>query len=138
MDLLSLSKSKAEKWLQSSTIDSATKEEVKKLLADSNPKNLIDSFYKELEFGTGARRVAGERRRRGVRGRVGGRGGGAARGDDGHPRRARGRGADLPRVRGGRRGRGAVGGRAAARVRAPPIHPRESQDRGHHTNSHGG
>jgi phosphoglucomutase len=56
MDLLSISKSKAEKWLQSSTIDSSTKEEVKKLLADSNPKNLIDSFYKELEFGTGGLR----------------------------------------------------------------------------------
>ncbi len=56
MDLLSISKSKAEKWLQSGTIDSSTKEEVKKLLTDSNPKNLIDSFYKELEFGTGGLR----------------------------------------------------------------------------------
>ncbi len=56
MDLLSISRGKAEKWLQSSTIDSSTKEEVKKLLADSNPKNLIDSFYKELEFGTGGLR----------------------------------------------------------------------------------
>ncbi|MFN8887189.1 MAG: phospho-sugar mutase, partial [Cyclobacteriaceae bacterium] len=56
MDLLSISRSKAEKWLQSSTIDSTTKEEVKKLLTDSNPKNLIDSFYKELEFGTGGLR----------------------------------------------------------------------------------
>jgi len=56
MDLLSISKSKAEKWLQSSTIDSYTKEEVKKLLADSNLKNLVDSFYKELEFGTGGLR----------------------------------------------------------------------------------
>lgn len=56
MDFLNIARNKSEKWLQSSTIDSATKEEVKKLLADSNPKNLIDSFYKELEFGTGGLR----------------------------------------------------------------------------------
>lgn len=56
MDLLAQSKEKAEKWLNSSAIDDATKQEIHKLLADSNTKNLIDSFYKELEFGTGGLR----------------------------------------------------------------------------------
>ncbi len=56
MDLLQQSKSKAAHWLSSTTIDSQSKEEIKKLLADSNTKNLIDSFYKNLEFGTGGLR----------------------------------------------------------------------------------
>lgn len=56
MDLLQQSKQKAERWLNSSAIDASSKEEIKKLLADSNPKNLIDSFYKDLEFGTGGLR----------------------------------------------------------------------------------
>ena len=56
MDLLAQSKEKAEKWLNSSAIDDATKQEIHKLLSDSNTKNLIDSFYKELEFGTGGLR----------------------------------------------------------------------------------
>ena len=56
MDLLNQSKAKAEKWLNSSVIDPSSKEEIKKLLSDPNPKNLIDSFYKELEFGTGGLR----------------------------------------------------------------------------------
>ncbi len=56
MDLLAQSKEKAAKWLNSSAIDDATKQEINKLLADSNTKNLIDSFYKELEFGTGGLR----------------------------------------------------------------------------------
>lgn len=56
MDLLQQSKQKAERWLSSTVIDNASKEEIKKLLADSNTKNLIDSFYKDLEFGTGGLR----------------------------------------------------------------------------------
>lgn len=56
MDLLNQSKAKAEKWLSSSVIDQSYKEKIKKLLSDPNPKNLIDSFYKELEFGTGGLR----------------------------------------------------------------------------------
>jgi phosphoglucomutase len=56
MDLLNQSIAKAEKWLQSASVDDASKTEIKKLLTDSNPKNLIDSFYKELEFGTGGLR----------------------------------------------------------------------------------
>jgi phosphoglucomutase len=56
MDLLSQSKAKAEKWLSSSVIDQTTKEQIKKLLSSSDSKNLIDSFYRELEFGTGGLR----------------------------------------------------------------------------------
>lgn len=56
MDLLQQSKQKAAHWLNSTVIDAASKEEIKNLLADSNPKNLIDSFYKDLEFGTGGLR----------------------------------------------------------------------------------
>jgi phosphoglucomutase len=56
MDLLAQSKEKAAKWLQSPAVDETTKKEINKLLADSNTKNLIDSFYKELEFGTGGLR----------------------------------------------------------------------------------
>ncbi|MCX8491167.1 MAG: phospho-sugar mutase [Cyclobacteriaceae bacterium] len=56
MDLLGQSKEKAAKWLLSPAVDDATKQEINKLLADSNTKNLIDSFYKELEFGTGGLR----------------------------------------------------------------------------------
>ncbi len=56
MDLLSQSKAKAEKWLSSSSIDPSSKEEINKLLADPDTKNLINSFYKELEFGTGGLR----------------------------------------------------------------------------------
>lgn len=56
MDLLQQSKQKAAHWLNSTVIDAASKEEINNLLADSNPKNLIDSFYKDLEFGTGGLR----------------------------------------------------------------------------------
>jgi len=54
-DLLQQSKTKANEWLNSN-IDDAAKQEIRKLLADENPKNLIDSFYKSLEFGTGGLR----------------------------------------------------------------------------------
>jgi phosphoglucomutase len=56
MDLLQQSKQKAERWLSSTVIDNHSKEEIKKLLGDSNTKHLIDSFYKDLEFGTGGLR----------------------------------------------------------------------------------
>lgn len=53
--LLELSKSKANEWLNGD-IDETTKADIRKLLANSNPKELIDSFYKSLEFGTGGLR----------------------------------------------------------------------------------
>jgi phosphoglucomutase len=54
--LLELVKSKAQSWLDSPVIDDNTKKEVEKLLAKDDPKELIDSFYKDLEFGTGGLR----------------------------------------------------------------------------------
>ncbi|MEO7988858.1 MAG: phospho-sugar mutase [Chryseolinea sp.] len=55
-DLLKLVQTKAQSWLDSNTIDDATKAEVKSLLAKEDSKELIDSFYKDLEFGTGGLR----------------------------------------------------------------------------------
>ncbi|MBS1680459.1 MAG: phospho-sugar mutase [Bacteroidetes bacterium] len=55
MSLYEKAKARAEHWLNS-TIDDATKEEVKKLLSSPDHKLLTDSFYKDLEFGTGGLR----------------------------------------------------------------------------------
>jgi phosphoglucomutase len=55
MDLLAQSKSKAQEWLNSN-IDQESKDQVKALLAKSDPKELIDSFYQTLAFGTGGLR----------------------------------------------------------------------------------
>src|SRR5690606_17379478 len=51
-----LVQSKAQSWLNSSVIDDATKTQVQALLSKSDSKELIDSFYKDLEFGTGGLR----------------------------------------------------------------------------------
>lgn len=55
LDLLTQSKTKAEEWLHSN-IDPESKKQVQALLAKEDPKKLIDSFYKNLEFGTGGLR----------------------------------------------------------------------------------
>lgn len=55
-DLLSNSKSAANNWLASNVMDETSKEKIKQLLNQENPKELIDSFYKNLEFGTGGLR----------------------------------------------------------------------------------
>jgi phosphoglucomutase len=55
-ELLQLVQSKAQSWLNSPAIDDATKSEVKALLSRSDSKELIDNFYKDLEFGTGGLR----------------------------------------------------------------------------------
>jgi phosphoglucomutase len=44
-----------DKWLNGS-FDDETKNEIKKLIADKNEIELTDSFYKDLEFGTGGLR----------------------------------------------------------------------------------
>src|SRR5688500_18145869 len=54
--LLEQVQSKAKTWLDSSVIDTPTKELVKSLLTQQDPKELIDNFYKDLEFGTGGLR----------------------------------------------------------------------------------
>jgi len=56
MDLLSQSKNRAQAWLTSSVIDEDSKMSIRKLLENADPKQLIDSFYKDLEFGTGGLR----------------------------------------------------------------------------------
>jgi len=48
-------KNKAKIWLQEN-IDPEIKEEVKELLKPENEKELIEAFYKDLEFGTGGLR----------------------------------------------------------------------------------
>ncbi|MBN2275390.1 MAG: phospho-sugar mutase [Bacteroidales bacterium] len=53
-DLLREVKSKAQAWLEGN-YDAETKKQIRKLL-DSNEKELIESFYRDLEFGTGGLR----------------------------------------------------------------------------------
>ena len=55
-DLIQQVKGKAQQWLDSPVIDSDTKQKVKALLENSDTKELIDNFYKDLEFGTGGLR----------------------------------------------------------------------------------
>lgn len=55
-ELLNLATQRANAWLQSPAIDPKTKVEIENLLHQDNPKLLIDSFYKDLEFGTGGLR----------------------------------------------------------------------------------
>ncbi|MEX2232466.1 MAG: phospho-sugar mutase [Cyclobacteriaceae bacterium] len=54
--LLEQVQTKANTWLSSAVIDAQTKELVKSLLRQQDSKELIDSFYKDLEFGTGGLR----------------------------------------------------------------------------------
>jgi len=56
MNLLTQSQQRAQVWLNSPIIDSDSKKSIQQLLDNSDPKLLIDSFYKELEFGTGGLR----------------------------------------------------------------------------------
>ena len=49
-------KEKAQKWLQSNTVDATSKSEIEKLLNNAEQTELIDAFYKDLEFGTGGLR----------------------------------------------------------------------------------
>ena len=46
---------KAEAWLDSN-IDETSRQEIRALLAAENPADLIDAFYRDLEFGTGGLR----------------------------------------------------------------------------------
>ncbi|HTJ52767.1 MAG TPA: phospho-sugar mutase [Cyclobacteriaceae bacterium] len=55
-DLLQQVNSKAKTWVESPVIDEQTKNQVRNLLSKSDTKELIDSFYKDLEFGTGGLR----------------------------------------------------------------------------------
>lgn len=55
-ELIEQVRTKANTWLTSEAIDSETKDLVKALLAREDSKELIDNFYKDLEFGTGGLR----------------------------------------------------------------------------------
>jgi len=55
-NLLAQANQRAQAWLSSPAIDPASKQAIQKLIDDSNHKVLVDSFYKELEFGTGGLR----------------------------------------------------------------------------------
>ncbi len=55
MSIESEVRTKANQWLESPVIDSESKEEIKSLLNESDPKNLIDSFYQR--FGVWYRRT---------------------------------------------------------------------------------
>ena len=54
-ELLQEVKAKAKEWL-SPTYDEQTRKEVQALLDNEDPTELIDSFYRNLEFGTGGLR----------------------------------------------------------------------------------
>jgi phosphoglucomutase len=54
--LLEQVQTKAKSWINSPVIDEQTKELVRNLLNKQESKELIDSFYKDLEFGTGGLR----------------------------------------------------------------------------------
>lgn len=56
MNLLTQSQQRAQQWLDSSVIDAESKKIIEQLLTNADSKQLIDSFYKELEFGTGGLR----------------------------------------------------------------------------------
>jgi phosphoglucomutase len=55
-DLLNLATQRAQSWLNSPVIDHDSKQQIRELLSLNDSKQLIDSFYKDLEFGTGGLR----------------------------------------------------------------------------------
>ena len=54
-DLVKESRREAKKWLDYN-LEDKEKEEIYKLLKEENENNLIESFHKKLEFGTGGMR----------------------------------------------------------------------------------
>lgn len=55
-ELLNQVETKAQSWLASNAIDQETKKQIQSLLEQANKKELVDRFYKDLEFGTGGLR----------------------------------------------------------------------------------
>ncbi len=56
MDVTQIARQRAEQWLNSPVIDEVSRQEITALLAPHNAQQLTDSFYKNLEFGTGGLR----------------------------------------------------------------------------------
>ena len=55
-ELIKSCEAKAEAWLSSSVYDAATQAEVRKMLDNPDRTDLVESFYQNLEFGTGGLR----------------------------------------------------------------------------------
>ena len=55
-ELIKSCEAKAEAWLSSSVYDAATQREVRKMLDNPDKTDLVESFYQNLEFGTGGLR----------------------------------------------------------------------------------
>ena len=55
-ELIKSCEAKAEAWLSSSVYDAATQAEVRKMLDSPDKTDLVESFYQNLEFGTGGLR----------------------------------------------------------------------------------
>ena len=55
-ELIKSCEAKAEAWLSSSVYDAATQAEVRKMLDNPDKTELVESFYQNLEFGTGGLR----------------------------------------------------------------------------------
>ncbi len=55
-ELIKSCEAKAEAWLSSSVYDAATQVEVRKMLDNPDKSDLVESFYQNLEFGTGGLR----------------------------------------------------------------------------------
>ena len=55
-ELIKSCEAKAEAWLSSSVYDAATQVEVRKMLDNPDKTDLVESFYQNLEFGTGGLR----------------------------------------------------------------------------------
>ena len=55
-ELIKSCEAKAEAWLSSSVYDAATQTEVRKMLDNPDKTDLVESFYQNLEFGTGGLR----------------------------------------------------------------------------------
>ena len=49
-------KERANEWLNSSTVDEDSKSEIRQLLQNEQETDLVEAFYKDLEFGTGGLR----------------------------------------------------------------------------------
>ena len=56
MNLLTQSQQRAQQWMNSPVIDADSRKSIQHLLDHTDSKLLMDSFYKELEFGTGGLR----------------------------------------------------------------------------------
>lgn len=55
-ELIKACEAKAQQWLSSSVYDAATQAEVRQMLENEDKTELIEGFYKNLEFGTGGLR----------------------------------------------------------------------------------